>query len=687
MGEYTSLCYVSEKDGKKTLCRIADYGDGFYYPNDYDYTAPKPALFDDTNRDLIFGSQRSIAHEDGDIGLYTWHSEWNSVNNRWDTKIDDVPTSIPWIEVFKTHCHTLREVITNIRNGYQIHSRYDKNHDCIFWFDDIGENAIYVSARQLKERDGKLFFKDDVQAVLKGSINQRDVRSCECRYSAYTAESERFYFRRTSKWDPKNTIGIKDPNELINDIIRAKLKNALSRNDRQAGLRALDKVDSGSVSEQLAQTLDCPEDEAKKYVTDYFSSRKARLDENESIKLIEAILSADSVLVDRLREQVDKEWRNAHTQLLKKFDDEISEQQRRLDSTTKAVQEEDAYLQHLIEEQNEAENAAKKATILQHDVEVQIERRLSEMKENQAQALVDTAFTRINSGLAPSTQAISHLPQPTIIRPDGEKVDEIGYDDAFQDAVDFSLPFCVDKSSASELALFILASYVCNQPLIVAGEQSEILANLIATYCTGLPCTTVIMKESDTSDSIIAALSQDVPEYICITDAFERNYEKARKVMDAFPGTRFIFTVRHPESLLMEPRSIFNTFLPVLTEFFFVDTVPSVPTGFSCKGALHSIRLNPSDINRARAYQSFWFDGVYVSPQLRTRCAKLQAALDSISRAVTSNIEVAKNSLAMVAIVPLLHYIGNSEGINLLLNSLSQLDPERKQMVKLYAGL
>jgi len=54
---------------------------------------------------------------------------------------------------------------------------------------------------------------------------------------------------------------------------------------------------------------------------------------------------------------------------------------------------------------------------------------------------------------------------------------------------------------------------------------------------------------------------------------------------------------------------------------------------------------------------------------------------------VTSNSELAKHAGAMLAFVPLLYYLRNSSGIATLLNELTQIDPERKQMVKLYAEL
>lgn len=693
MNDIVSLCYVGEmptKEGsaRKVLCRIADYEEGFYYPCKYDYSAVRPIPFDDINRDLIFGSQRNFVHDVDTIGLYTWHCEWNDNANRWDTTIDGSPTNIPWIEVFRTHCHSLREVVTLIRSGYPIYTAFDKTHDYVFCIDDSGENAVYVYARQLKEKDGLLFFRDDVQSVLKGSIISRDILSCKCRYSTFTEQTERFYYRRTSKWDPKNIIAIKDPIEIVDDIVRSTVKKAMSRTERKEAFRALDKVNVASVHEQVAQMLHCSTDEASHYAEEYFSSRMARLEADEGTQLIESLLSCDSNLVDQLTEKIGERWQNEHKQRMEQYDSEIAEMKANLDSTTKAASEEEAHLRVLLEQQTAAEDALNKAVTLQQDVEKQIALRLSEMKENTAKVLVDTAFTRITTmSFSSSVAPVAPTPSTAVAFSAPDAVEEIDIAEAFQDAVDYATRFCAYQESASEFVAFIFAVYACNQPLVLAGEYGQALADFYSIFCTGHECTTVTIDERASVDSIIDLLQVAPHDVVCIVDPFVKDYEEARRIMDAFPETRFVFTVRHPESLLMEPRSLFNTFLPVLTEFFCVDAPSTYPEGFGCREALQSLEMDQSDISRAQSRQDPWFTGSFTSPLLRRRCSRLQVALEAICRMVTSNSELAKQAGAMLAFVPLLYYLRNSSGIATLLNELTQIDPERKQMVKLYAEL
>lgn len=628
-----SLCYVSSRrDRSVELCRIADYIDGALVP----YVHDRDSDFNGSNRDLIYASANEIRDEQGTIGFYEWSAYLDDYQN-WRTRT--VACNMPWIEVVQLKCSTVGAMLALLRRGWAPENRFDGKHDVIFCtasYITPSVEAIYVPGYAFEYKDSKWYITDTVTSVESGQIDFRsDTYSCVCRYSR--ADGRRF-LKRMNAWSAKSKLLTKNVDEIITGIVQSSISGmALSRKERQLTRNALEALDHNYVIENIIQKLGCPEDDARKYLHDYLASRTYRLDHDEAVDIMEKLIAIDSGYVSMLRDKIREAWEQEQTELLQKAQEEIENKRKALHSIEEKAQVEAAKIEDARQKQLELQQEAEEMMQLKDDVEQQIAERLRSIRDDRAAALVDSAFIQaaIQPESIPASPENGAKPTSSIQMDIGGDKEDRPLREAMPDILEACADLCGnDQNAYEEMALFLLAAYACNQPLLLVGETAAEVADLYALSATGHRCIKVRSSNELPIDSLEMLIQAHPTACICIVDGLEKGYEATRELMRRLPENRFVLTANHMESLIMEPESLYTTFIPVATDLFCENSRVEIWPEISCFNALAQLfekAHKQKSMREMRAKQKRWFGNGFVSPLMKNRCALLQSCIHTLS--------------------------------------------------------
>ena len=685
-----SLCYVSSRrDRSVELCRIADYIDGALLPYNHD----RDSDFSGNDRDLIYASANEIRDEQGSISVYEWSAYLDEYQS-WRTRT--VASNVPWIEVVQLKCITSDSMLSQLKRGWAPDNGFDGKHDVIFCstsFSSSSVIAIYVPSYAFEFVSGKWYISDAVSSLESGRIDFRsDTHSCSCRYSR--ADGRRF-LRCIDAWKPNSKLLIKNVDEIITGIVQSTISGmGLSRKERQLTRNALESLDHNYVIENIMQKLGCPAEEAKEQLHDFLASRSYRLDHDEAVDIMEKLIAIDSGYVSMLREKVKKEWEREQAALIQEALKKVEDKRKALHSIEEKMQIESAKIEEAKQKQLEIQLEVEESIRLKNDVEQQIAERLQNIRDDRAAALVDSAF--LQAAVQPASATVSveksaELPSCITMDIDGEK-EERQLREAVPDILDACAEICGDEQDAcEEMTLFLLAAFACNQPLLLVGETALEVADLYAVSATGHKCIKVRSSDDHLPIDSLVFLIQGYPTAcVCIVDGLEKGYDMARELMRRLPETRFVLTANHMESLLMEPESLYSTFIPVATDLFCESGRVKTWPAANCFNALSQLleRAQKSkNIREIRVKQKRWLGKGFVSPLMKNRYAILQSCIQTLSGEMGFGSATAVRASRLYLYLTRMRIQRNTEELKALLEEGITLSKDRATILRAFADI
>lgn len=687
-----SLCYAGNDNGKTLeLCRIADFVDGHFTP----YLVNRELEFYADQRDLIYESLNTLNAEPGSIAVYEWKVYLND-NGKWWTEARK--SDVDWIEVISSGQDTPENLVDIIKQGWLKSDSYDGKHDLIVCCKAIGDKskAIYIPAKALVTKEGKVYFSDDVLFLDVGSINKRtDCESCRCRCSP---NDMRKYLLRVENWQVSSTVKVLSESDIVDRIIRQMIqqigKELLTRKERQAVRSALDKLSAPSAVDTVAQALKCTRKDAQKHVDSYLASQKIRLDHDTAIAIMEALIANDSYYVQTLQMKVEEGWKRQNNEL---FDHAKAD----LDAVNAALQEKKEQLRKADEalvvkqdQQQICERSAEAAIQLQNDVEKAIQERLMRIQEDRAAALVEAAWalpisaypTSVSEQTAMRTCKAFSVIAPNIL----DEIPNKSIPDRLFDSLESWNKLCSDKAISDELTVYLFAAFACKQPLIIAGECATIVADLFARSVSGSGCTKVYISGEASANEIIQTLKDVNHEFVCIVDALDSGYRVARELMALMDDTLFILTTPHTESLLIEPASLFTTVFPVLTDFFYTGEAKiDMPLGNCKDGLRRDVYSSPNkqQLRSIQIEQGKWFPNGFYAPLLKRRCALIQYNVYQLCKDCELGKDIAERTCMRFLFMPLMKCLGKLNVIKDVLSTSGSLDDIQKERLLSFIGI
>ena len=698
----TSLCYVSDKNDKTTrLCRIADYINGHFEPYEYDTERD----FYGEDRDLLIGQNYDVQANVGEIAVFDWYA-YMGAGNQWWTSVKR-NNEITWTEtVVRIGFVSPMKLIEALKDGIKLETPFDGNHDLILVSNrdyDSGCNAVLAPKGSLRCKDDLIFLSDDVIKLPIGAIEVRYATgSCQCRYSP---SDKRRYLKKPEGFSEKKQLFVKKPIEVVKDIIQGNIayfvSGTMGRREKQQLRGVVARVTEPTIVDLVSEKLDCSVYEAQKYINQFIEEAKLKIDSQVTLSMIERLIENDSDAVAELKKTVRKEWLaenealtaekkkeiEKYTEDLKAAKDAAEKEKTRLQQT---LQSEESKRKRLTEENEELTESVKDLKKLKEDLETEIQERLSKAKENLAGSMLDRAL------MMPAAQvqqpAVSEIKAPkayTLSFRDEETETTDVYDCHDVAQIGWNR-VCGDEAMASGLALLALAVFACNNSVVVAGEGAEPIADLLSvSVCGHLPLKLHINDGAD-ADALAEEVESNNHQIICVINGLESGYSVARDLMERFHDSRFIFTAMHSESLVMEPESLFTTFFPVLTDYFFNGRYVKELPNLDCSAELLSLEDSEKEkqaYKEAKRIVGKWLKEEFFPPLLKIRIARLIASMMMLTKELgLSDSELHTAELELV-LTPWLKCLRRTELLQRLLEEDSTLDSEKKKDLINYIGM
>lgn len=679
-----SLCYVnSRRERSVELCRIADYVDGKFKP----YEQDRYTNFNETNRDLIYASATEIRDEVGTIGCFEWFAYMDDYQNNWRTETHAYNMS--WTEIVQMSCITPGALQERLRHGWKPKNGFDGGHDVLFCLSqsriDRRYGAMFVPSYAFVCRDEKWFINDKITALEYGTIDYHDTYSCSCRYAR---TDTRRYLSGIDRFKVESKLLLKNVDEIISEIIRSTVSSMpLSRKERQLTRNALETTDHAYVQEKIMEKLNCPEEEAQQYLHEFLATRKYRLENDEAVGIMEKLIAIDSNYVASLREKVQTQWEQEQADRLRAAQQEVDDKKKELQDIQSRVNEEALKIKDIVRRQQEAEQAVQVAIHFREDVEKQIEDRLQKIRNNQPSMLVDTAFLHAVVQPRQTSGPVSEAHE--LVMPPEDSPREVTISDTLSVILDACADLCGDHEECYEaLAVFLLSSYMRNQPLLMIGEASVEAAELYAKAATGQGCVRLYPSDEMDVDAIAGQLNHGA--CVCIVDGLERGYARARELMRRMPDVRFVLTANHLEALYMEPESLYTSFVPVVTDLFFEGDHVIVWPEESCAKALNAMgakleKLPPSKALRT-AQRGYFKDG-FVSPMLKRRCLELQSCMTALSKEIGLSAPGVEDYIRLYLFAGMLKLLQRREAFKRLIDDCKTLDEDTRATLRAFGGI
>lgn len=685
-----SLCYVSSQNDYTTqLCRIADYHNGKFEQYVYDSTYD----FYETERDILYGSSRDISGSVGSVSVYAWSAYLDSNTNEWRTSIRE--SDIPWVEVIGSSLDTVEQLIDKLKCGIKLSMSPTRKHDIILCCNIRKPfvDAIYVSADDLMYANGLYTISDDVTSVEVSNINYyEDTSSCRCRYNR--SDTIR-YLAHPDQWKVTGRISLRSHQEIVSSVVSTYIRRlnkdgVISRKERQNFMSVIDKLSATDISDEVMAKLACTHDEAITYVREYLADQTNRLERNEADWVMRQLIENDSEYAQEMTKAVEAKWHEANAAMRDEWAAEYQKAQDTLASIQQEIRMAQSELEASRKEREQCDATVAQALQLQEDIEKNIQEKLASIRSDRAKALVDEAWAMAAS----STSICDQKPTNALLLDDEESndsIEEVSLEERWTDAVVQWECICANDARSIELSAFFLAAYANRQNLLVTGECAELIADVASKIATGRSCLKVYVTGRDNLADIIQAIDLVPHDCICFINGLEQNDHALKIIMRHFNNSQFFITASHYESLVMEPASLFTTFLPVCSEEFCIVAAPIEINSYSCKSDLRSEKYtnhHGHQLRSIRVSQSPWFANGFFAPMLVDRCAHLHYVIKAIlTMSLPDGEEITKRTMLSMVYVPLMRCLRRKDILVSNLSEFEILDDTRKTRLLAFSGI
>lgn len=570
--EYTSLCMVSEPDYTNNnqiwLIRLADIFKGkmesFFVNEDL------PRFFG--NRDRLFWNDGPS--KIGYIGVWNW----NAIPNLSDPTRDYVTTaydaSIEPAEIIELKmCSTVEEILEALQHGVDV---IPSCKQVLFTASlPKGRNTgLLCSDKQLNIDNNRTYLLNNVFVLKQYNFLSQDI---------FRVNGKAFY-RKLDIGEPERTMQVKDPLEAVKEIIlhRATWNEFKQRGTVKSTWRTfrefLTEMCSTPVYQEIAEKCGCDEDTAKEYI-DLFIQRAASYLDSTDVEdnVLAAAIENHVWLLERCNKIVEETWKTENFERIEKVEKELHLAQ-------KAVERKKAELAQC---KSELSDVQKKLTTINaaiserekfaQSVEDKVATKISEARKNAADFISEMAFQFPTMVAEPSSvKAISHGGPISYHEGMNLDFDTLEECSTWQDMINIIAEELTAAGVSAKynhgLAAYMYSAYVNETPLLFAGPCGQEIADAFSASLFGKTAAYINCIDGYNTEYMSAILANDEP-IIVLNSPFGSDWIARIPNILMTKGKYFILTHPFTEDLLIEPRSLFNYCLPVMTEPF-IDTMP-----------------------------------------------------------------------------------------------------------------
>lgn len=554
--ERKSICRVNyDNEGKKWLLRIGDIENSVI--EEFIFREDLPRVFD--NRPRLFC--KDGPEDEGTIGIWDWTAVPRDTDNEKDYVTAVYSVNEQPIEVFEIgSVSNESELISILREGITYSPCCEK---VIFCFPTRNRyySGFLCDRKKLYFDDNRCFLSEDVILLPLCDFAESDI---------FRFQSKQFIKNINKRFSYKNRV-VKSPHEIVKEAILQRASwsvmkgRGISRKEWQQFREFIGEVTDDSLLTDIAASCECTIDEAREYVKSFIKISEERINrEDIDIQILGEVVENNADLKARCEQLVADKWEEEHQLVVDEKRRELSE----IEASMARGQEETNRLQNEIlklEQRKqvivaEIENQEK----ISAEVGVKIKKKIEEAQNDVAEFISNIS---IYTGPARNV-SIPNGNSACSLYEDGSDLYD-GECDSWKEILESVEDELAEAGIANtyrfSFGAFLYSAYKNQASLLLAGPNGESIANAFSIGAFGktagvLECFGAYNKEA------IDHMLQSEDEVVIIKNPFA--CEWINHICDLFlPQTKFYFLLTpFAEDLMIEPSSLYNYFMPVLTE-------------------------------------------------------------------------------------------------------------------------
>ena len=576
--EITSICVVTDPDdnGQSWLLRLLDIEGTRLVPVYINESESR--TFD--NRDKLYYNDNTMPP--GYVGVWHWSAtprlndyEKDYITSRF---IEDIePIQIKLIR----DVTNINELVDRIKKGVHIPFCGSKT---LFCFKSSSRlfTGVLCSINQLDITDDSVSVKEEISYLPVYEIKKDDLIS-----------ANEYYFYRYLKINNEATTDVllKDPLEIVRKCIldrstwSAMKSRGMTRNEYKLFKEFLTEVKTDSLYDEVAKKCRVTVEEAESLVIEFLMNVDVYLDHDDvDSYVIEQVINNHPIYREKCERIVEEKWKEENKERISEGEEKLKDIINNLENRTKEVDLAREELKQLRAEKERiiASYEERLKTIndevsekekLASDVELQIQKRIADAKQNAARFIADMAFVpsnymSSNQRMAENSTVNSYV-EGSCLDPDGIEKFENWQETV--EGIEIELREAgVNEKLSFGLAKFLYAAYCMNQPILLAGPNGGDIADaLSAAMCGRLAGRFTCTGEFNLSS--IACIKSCNDSIIVIENLFHKDWvdyiDRLVEIKEKF----FIITSPFADDLIIEPKGIYNYALPLITDMFVDD--------------------------------------------------------------------------------------------------------------------
>lgn len=531
-----------------------------------------------SNRSVLPDKVRQ-SFEKGDLAIFSWSDAPDP------ERPDKIKTNVTLLSqlplmIIPLKANTADQAITLLHNGVPFGSA---KYDVIYTLETTTTGTrlgLLCRAIDMEFQNGKYRLKLSIPKLSYYNLEQNDaIRIQElCKYPELPSHT---FLKRMNPGVPDGTILAKDALDVVKDRILNNQKmswnsfqiftaHTHTNNELKLFRAFLQNVTGKDLYQEIADDLGCSVETAKNYVDDFIANANEYLDGTEiDTGVISRLVQANDTMRAEYERQVEASWKKETKEKIEQARKELQQVKQEQESCTHTLSETKQQIEL-------AENrlASLKATIQENERIAQdsyrfVQDKLASAKSNVAAFLADMSLymPAVSNGVNDSAKTAAFHHGDRLVEEDVKFVDD--YSTVIVKLAN-NLYSCAgitqDHGHHLNMARFLYAAHLRNQPLLLAGIHSEEIAQTLSATIYGRYADVLVCTES--YDKKVSTESMKGEGILLIRNPFCGDWLQNLLLDIETSSKQIIFCHPFTEDLSIEPESLFQYLVPVFTTDF-----------------------------------------------------------------------------------------------------------------------
>lgn len=393
--QFTSLCRViNDYDGRLKLKRLSDIEDGVILG---DYLPDAPVY------NKLYTNEKEIPGSEGFVGIW----DWKVVPKLSDPTRDYIQSVYkdryePVELVFFQDCESIDSLLLKLEDGI-INTVTVKKMIVAYQYEDGDYEGVFCTSKDVEISQNRLRLKSNVFSLPVFLFTNDDIFSVD----------QRFFHRRINIGRPNKLIRVKNPMEIVKDILVKRTtwtsmkQKGFAKSEYQNFKSFLRELPTDEFYEEIVDICECGITEAKGLVEQFIETADKYLNNSDfegdvlacCVKNHPALIEVcESFVADKWEEKNALKIAEAN-EACELIQEKTVQQSKLLEQLTTEFTETKEKLDNVLRELRRQEQLA-------DDVEKEVARRIEHAKNHAAEFIADMAFQfPISAGVAAIPQA------------------------------------------------------------------------------------------------------------------------------------------------------------------------------------------------------------------------------------------------------------------------------------------